>query len=305
MYNSEIKKRYISEKESGIRINPYIMPALFEKTAAYEEAAGKDVCNFSASQAAEMLNAFGSHSINSVNVNVSMLKQYTDWCIQQGIAARPQNPYKGISADLAFRREYYEKRVWSREQVLACCRDLPDFCDRFILLGLFEGIKGKNYCEFTMMKRADIDSARRTIGLYGRGPCIFSEELCRLGIKSADEYYYHTLSGDRSIPFPPDDDHVIKAQRNAMERADLFRKGRRVYTALNRIFRFIGADPDMNAQTVAESGMIDMIKRRSRENGMSAQAYLYSSSFSEVEKQYDTHIVKAHFIKKYGGLLTP
>ena len=284
MFNSEIKKRYIQYKESTTKVNPYLFDNLFRTTEPFEVQYDKDVSNFTIEEIEDMLKVLNFYSINSLDVFKSNLAIYTDWCVNEYLVNDNQNHYREITyADLPrfYNSNVARKKVVTREQVLDCCRQVPNAMDAFIILGFFEGIGGHDHCDFFNLTGRDINLDDKTINLANRGRLHVSLELCSFGIMAAEANEYYAMGEDATRTFKLEDsDKIIKDFPNVKPVVDEFRLGRRIYQKLKRALQYVDLEY-MTAKDLQNSGMIEMIIKRSKELGVTTDEYLKNAKLKE------------------------
>lgn len=305
---SDNKINFIKKREQESTIPEYYLNSLFETCAAFEEEFDKDLCNFSTEEAEIMLKAMDFKSVASFMVAKTHLKQYVDWCIEQRVDGCGENPFDKITIDEAPRfinKAYLKARIVPRKEVLRWCSQVPNASDCVVLLGLFEGIRGKDFCELTEMKRGDVDFDSKMIRLQGREkPFEASTVLISYIETSIETSVYNATTGElnRQIQLAPSD-KVIKDQPNiAKGEVTSFRRGRRIYTRLSRLFDFLGVGEWMTAKAIFDSGIIHMIRTESKKLGITCDEYL-AHFRSEVNDRYNVNLDVYMLRKQYGDFL--
>lgn len=305
MFNAEIKNRYISEKVAYTSMNEFFYPSLFERSRPFEEELNKDICNFTTSEAENMLRTNDYVSIESIIVAVSGYKTYCDWCVTQGLVNDSQNHFAEFSRERLsgmINRIKRDSMIISRETLLEWCNQLPNPRDQFLLIGLFEGISGKNFCELLNIRESDIDIENNTINIKDRGVLNFSYELCKTAIDSINTTNYFSMTNGmlKTVKFI-DSDYVIKEYPNVYSTSE-FQKGRRIYMAIKRAVSFLGAEY-MYPNNFKDSGVIHMIKTKSNEFGMTQNEYI-KTHIHDIQKQYNMKSLRPAVIEmKYGNYL--
>ena len=306
MYNANIKERYIEEKTSTTIIDKYFLPNLFKKSEEFELRLNKDVCNFTKMEIADMFKIFGFTSIESVRVNINGYALYTDWCMRQGFVDDSQNHFREIDVNYMSKLinvQVRQMKIVDREQIVEWMMALPNPSDQFIFLGMFEGIKGKDYKEFYELTGDDIDVDGRLINIYGRGKLQFSSMLCNIGIVSykTDEFYSMGGAMERSGYFIPSN-RVIKDFPNVKESVDDFRKGRRMYSRILRSMKYLGIDDYFDSNTLVNSGIIEMVRKESETLNMSKSEYV-ETHLNIINERFGKNYNKYSFTTKFGDYL--
>lgn len=309
MYNEEIKNRYIKWKLQRTTMNPSTLPNIFNKTEKFEKELGRDVCNFSTEEDLDMLQTMSSYSFESMSQMISVLKMYTDWCMVQGFVDDYQNHFMVIRPNQIVNVSAIQMRVISPEMLDIMLQQLENPCEQFLLLALYEGIKGQAYSEISQMKRGDIDERNNTINIYKRGVMHYSDRLCTIAIKSAETYVYypHFITENENAIREVNlihSDYVYKEKPNCKDNASLFRKGKRIYTQLATIFDDFGMKDYMTPQAILDSGIVNTLIAKCKESGKTLEEILYyTDEVKKLEKKYNRRIIKKNFIQKYSYLL--
>lgn len=311
MYNEHIKMSCIEEKTNSSTVNKYQLPAMFERCEMFEEQLGKDVSNFTLREAENMFRTLRFKTYDSIRLEAQYLSDYTEWCIAHGYVPDGQNHF----AISEFTREmlmscvsrvYQQNRIVDRETILEWCDMALNVSDKALMLGLFEGIKGKNYCEFVYMRRGDVSLADKVVRVVGRDePVHISEELARFLLHSAEvnEYIPYTEYG-REMEYE-ESDLVFKNLKNTDDSVSELMKGRRIQRKLNKVLGHIGVSEFITANAIYTSGIIWMAKKEGERLGMSAGNVIRTREYRNmIDKQFNCRINVGNLFIKYGEILS-
>lgn len=302
MFNSEIKGRYIVEKEKTTVVPDNFFNRIFSKSEPFEKSLNKDICNFTVSEIVDFYKTINSSSIHSLNVINSALSLYTQWCLSEGLVLDGQNHFSEIS------QEQYksminvvlkEKKIFSRKDVLGWVEELFNPSDGFLILGLFEGICGTGYREFYELRYPDFVDGK--VKLNSGRTIPVSDKLINLAEESIKEDVYYSGT-ERSERFAEQGDIILRSVRPSGIGAPPEKFNKRILMRINRITNFLGIEWCTGNDFVI-SGKVDFITRRSNELGMSGRDYLYGIGEKEVNKQYSKIISPYVFYKNYGMYL--
>lgn len=306
MYNEERKRRFISERNAEVILPNDYLECQFNKISNVEETLSKDLCNFTFYEITEYYKLLNLTSTVSLSVMNSQFSLYTQWCLQQNLVNDGQNHF------LEMRNEDYNNcinkallnlKIISRDTLLEWVSQLTNPKDQFILLGLFEGIRGKDFCELAKLRKEDVVGNVATL-CTGR-KLQLSDKLVGIIDDCISETKYYSISGKEKKVMPLiDNGYIIKDYPNTKEDVSDYQRGRQVYNGIKRILQYFDMFPIMSASSIVESGKIDMIKRRSFELNMTCKDYIYSVNIKEVESKYDCGvIIKKTYYKKYEDYL--
>lgn len=299
MYNKELKERYIKEKTDSVTLPSSYLDCQFNKISDYEAELNKDVHDFTVYEILEYYKMLGVASLEVLAVLNSQLSMYTQWCMQQNLVVDNQNHFEEIELETmkgCLNKALIEKKIVSRGQVLEYCEQLPNPKDQLVILGLFEGMKGKDFCDFVNLKPNDVHDNRLKLDnreiTVSRQLLNYIEDSIRV-----ETYYSCSGGGTKTMPLA-DRGYVIKYYPNTKEDTSAFQKGRVIYNGVARSMSYVGAEY-VSANNIFESGKIHMIKQRAKELGMSVKDYVYSEHIKEVENKFNCNIVKSTFWLKY------
>ena len=301
MYNQELKMRYIKEKKENSTLPSNYLECQFNKIGKYEKELNKDAHDFTVYEIVEYYKILNVASLEVLAVLNSHLSLYTQWCLQENLVKDNQNHFLEIDLEKmksCLNKVLIERKIVSREQVIGWCEELPNPKDQVVVLGLFEGLKGKDFCDFVNLRPEDVSGNKLTL-IDGR-EIIVSDQLIKYIEESIAEDKYYSSSGNQIKTMPlVNKGYVIKEYPNTKEGTSAFAKGRIIYNGIARSLKYVGALSYMSANSIFESGKICMIKKRAAELGMNVKDYVYSDYIREVEHQFGCKIVKSVFWLKY------
>ena len=305
LYNKELKLEYIKEKNQEAVLPSNYLENQFFKVSEMERELDKDVSNFTVYEIIEYFKLLNLTSLESLKVMTSEFSMYTQWCLQKSLVTDNQNHFLEMSNDIlmcCINKAVLSMKIISRETILSWVNQLPNPKDQFVLLGLFEGLKGKDFCELAKLKPEDIDD---NIAHLCTGRDIeISDKLIEIidDCMKEDQYYSITGNGTK-ITKLADNGYIIKDYPNARMDVSEFQIGRKIYNGVTRTLNYFDVLKYMSANSIAEAGKIHMIKERASELNISNKDYIYSDYISEVEKKFNSKIVRSLFWKKYEDYL--
>ena len=302
MYNEEIKKRFIEERNNEVILPPDYLKTQFDSIASFEEELGKDVRDFNLYEIKEYYKMLNTASVGRLKVLNSQLSLYTQWCLQQNLVKDNQNHFLEMTDDNfddCINKMLLDEKIISRSTILEWARKCINPRDAFIILAPFEGIAGKEFCEIVNLKETDVDGNKVTL-CDGRTIEV-SNELKAYIYDCINETRYYGANG-RSFELS-NNGFVLKDYINAQSEVSDFQRGRRVYNSLRRTLKALDKVNVINSNDIYNSGIIDMIKRLSNQHGMSCIDFIMSPKISEVEEKYGCKIQASGFIMKYRDYL--
>lgn len=305
LYNPELKIQYIEEKSQEVIISNNYLECQFNKSFKLENELDKDISNFTVYEIIEYYKMLNSSSLDTLVVMNSQFSMYTQWCLQKSLVRDNQNHFLEMTIEQlkeCLNKMLVNLKFVTRETILNWVDQLPNPKDQFVLLGLFEGLKGKDFCELSKLRPEDIKGniatlcTGREIELSNRLLKIISDCVVE------DKYYSISGSGTKVMPLV-DKGFVIKDYPNARGDVSDFQLGRKIYNSISRILNYFDVCEFMTANSIAESGKLQMIKEKAKELNMTCKDYIYSNYIIEVEKKFNSKIVRSIFWLKYDDYL--
>ena len=298
LYNSEIKHRYINKRESEIILADGFLLNLFKKTKSFEEDINKDVSCFTYYEIEDMYKTWNYTSFHSLQVHHSILSVYTDWCINNSLVPDSQNHFREFNMDKlmnCLNLVVINNRVFSREQVLQWCKEvsLKNPSDAFILLALFEGIRGEAYKDIADLRLSDFNKNELTVYLpHSKKTVKVSQTLYDYAKKSDEILVYNSLLSSAEIPLL-DDGLIIKNKYNSKAGADIKNRNRRVEKRVGSISEYLELSNLITPKSLLESGVVYYINEKCKETGSTAYEYIKRNG-AEIENQFDYKIIRTN-----------
>lgn len=306
MFNEEIKKRFISEKEKVLSVSTKYIKIRFDVAAEKEMELGKDLCNWSVYDILDYYKVLNLSSYDSLICLNSIFSQYTHFCINNGLVNDSQNHYDEINLQLlstCLNKAMIEKKIVSKVEIYKWINELPNPSDQFVLLFLFEVGKSTDFLDIFYAKMTDIDVYNNTIKLKSGRTVKVSNKLINIARDCDIEKKYYPISGNANKIMPLLDlGYIIKHYPNTNLDTSDYQRGRGIYRRANRIFNFLGS-PWLNPNAIVESGKLNMIVDKAKEYDMTPMEYLYSDNITEVENQYGVKILQKMYSRKYSEYL--
>lgn len=303
-YNEELKKRYIKEKEKTLGISSNYIDVQFRKAAEFEHELNKDLSNWTVYEIVEFYKILNIATFESLLCLNSSLSQYTQFCLENNLVKDNQNHYLECTADIikgCVNKAILEKKIIDRETVLKWINELPNPKDQFILLGLFEFGKSKDFQDFVYARKEHLNG--NSLQLSSRTVEI-TERLVNIIDDCETETKYYSITGEnKKVVDLVDYGYIIKSYPNQNMGLGDYQKGRNIYISCQRTFKYLGVGEWMSPNAVVESGKLHMIRERSKELNMSMMNYIYSDHIKEVEMQFGCTISRSVYVKKYAEYL--
>ena len=299
-YNKDLKKRYITECGKALHVNYSYIEKCFLMAAEYEEDYGKDLCDWTVYEITEYYKMLNVTSLEILLTRNSLFSMYTQFCLENNLVNDNQNHYLECSKEVlngCINKAMLSKMIVDRETVLSWVEELPNARDQFIILSLFEYGTSKEFRDIVNAKPEDVSGNK--LKLSNRTVDI-SDKLIEIIEACIEQHEYFSISETyKKITILNDYGYILKSYPNQKRDSSSYQKGRNVYQACQRIFKYLDIGSWMSANAIAESGKLSMIKEKAAELNMTPVDYIFSDNISEVEKQFDFNMVRSVYVEKY------
>jgi len=262
MYNKERKEQFLKERKSNAEISNNTESG-FRSAEYYEKAYGKDLCEWTTVEILGYLKYYGSSKIQSLVNLKSAFQIYTNWCIKNNLVPDNQNHYMEISTEDLCRcldLKKLSRLVVSREKLLESINMIQNYSDRFIILGIFEGISTKKQTlariTYSQVQGNEIITPEKTYKI--------SDDLLRIILVSKMEDV-RIIGGDNPDEPYIESDCIVRPtiRANAQKNLSIL-----IGTRFRRSLREMNFPPEITQRDIAESGRLEFLKEKMNETGL-------------------------------------
>ena len=277
MYNNEIKEEFLETRTPIMRETA---KHIFNTTEKYESSFNKDVSNFTTAEITMMYKGIFSPSLDYINNINTQLTIYTRYMLSRNLVSDKQNHYEEFDFKILntfLNQGYINQAIISRSELLKILHtnneDIKNPSEKFLILGLFEGLDGQGHSDFWELSLNDFkdDGVHVVRGKNENEREVVipvSDELRSFAEESANEYTYY-MYGDND-----DGRHLIRRYNDYDNRIIKSYLPNTVDTPasnrirIHRMVKKIAENTGMvtfKAQNLRESGRIEMIKQLHKE----------------------------------------
>jgi hypothetical protein len=300
MFNKERKIEFLALK-SKTAINGGNLERGFKEAEKFEERKNKDLCNWNSKDILEFYKYIGTENVQTLIVLHNALLEYTKWCMINGLVKDNQNHYEEISnQSLCNCIDLYRlsKRIISREDLLNSISDLPNYCDRFIFLGLFEGIPVKDNALINV-KLSDLDG--NILHLSNGNDLKISDELVHIMYQANEERTYQSLGGKREFDYLPSN-NIIRPLDPTKLRGSTSNPILIIGSRIRRCSKYMGYD--FTIKNIIESGRINYIKEIMEKYNISVNKAITEPKYKKMYENIYGHIQSTSvYLKTFGKIL--
>lgn len=249
MYSIKRKEKYytsINKSETTIQTEQKIISSL----NTYEKSYKKDLCEFSIDDIWNMYKDLAGKSHTYYARINSVLKHYTDWCLNNNYYFGQNNYAQFSVADFI---EIKSIEYYSESTLLSLCSKLINPVDKFIFLAPFYGFRNfDKYSDITLLRDYSFDVAHNEIKVNGRTIKV-SPQLINYGLTALHTYTYDWGDGIRSNDIYGDG--IIK-YRNTKSIKE-FNINMYISNKFNRVIRPAINDSNCTYKKIFDSGVVN------------------------------------------------
>lgn len=313
MRNENLKKEFIKVSNEINPVADKTISVVFRNVETMEDELGRDVSEFTSDEIMNFYRSLSTPSVNRLLVINSVLNRYTRFVLSNQSTGDNQNHFKEINSSAlmtCINTGIAKSRIITREDLLKEIQYIENPSEQFIVLGIFEGMRGKNYDRMIDLNIDHISNNRFEF-MDSNGDMVsleFSPKLVDYALQSIDEYRSFSYTSDYTIEegmgFRPDDDRVVKDLKNvrSLDR-DVNKFARRIYGKLVRLQKFYGTNV-FEAQALKESGRIHYINEKTKNLHVSKEeaAIMFNHDEEGVLRFGRIHDINL-YCKKFGEFL--
>lgn len=319
MYNEEMKRAYLNKKmrEGYNEAYIYQKSVAFESIEKYEEELKKDISEFSEREILCMYDEISGSLYTILSIN-GYLKDYV---------YEMEGSYKGFSeiTQPILKKRYEDsikKEIITYADVQGMLEKLENPVDKFILYGLFCGVKGEKYVELVCSSMADADPKGREIWLakfksetpVRKGRLFYADaKLYQFAQEASEANYYiqqATDGGLRKVRVKNNnaDIYKIPLTTQVTEKEDMNTVRCRGSRRLTKILNILQINDIYSPIDFFWCGMIYHIQKLAIENGVilnsldNTKVLKQLPDIDKIEQQYQIEITSRNFkerMKRY------
>ena len=300
MFNEQRKRQFLAEREDKAVVSNNIYDT-FRLATDFEEKYNRDLCEWNSSEIIEFYKYYSTPRVQTLILVHSYLTMYTNWCISNGMVSDNQNHYSEINSEMlckCINMNALRESVFSKDKLFEALKEIPNYCDRYLILGSFEGIPIKNDCMYSA-KVSDIHDGN-ILRLVDGNDIKISKELMQVMITAAEEDSRLSLT---SVPKTfmyeyTDGDHII---RDIQRRSARVNHTVTIGTRLRKCGDYLGM-PSLTFKALAESGRMWFISEIAKSKSVSVEDAVIKYR-KEHEDRYGKMQNTVTYLNTYGLLI--
>jgi len=296
LYNPDRKNQFLNEEYPNESTrNTYA--SLLVNIRQFEVEKEKDVCDFSLSEAVELLIGLKKKTFDSLNVAHTILVRYVDWCVYDAKCSKTFiNSFKLIDKEdlkkythqIAQRHSYI-----TRDKLFNVVDRLYNYIDKAIPLLFFEGAKGRSdgdhtFEEIRNLRERDLVPEINIITLTrdnGEQRSIkVDPRTMEILVMAARETDYFKSNGEAKGRFPvaplAQSEYIIRMMES--ERSEETKITANSINARFKRFRQWTGVRFLTPTTVFQSGMLERCEQKEKEFGRELTVDEYKQLYRDV-----------------------
>lgn len=307
-FNKDTKDRFletIEESQYPIRY----WQILFETISVHEEMLEKDIFNFSKKQIITMYKLMNHSSYETLMVTHLNLKKYLVWAMQNNLVIDGQDHFDEITSQELFgciNQIQLQQSIITRDEVISIVRKMTNYQDRFMVLGVFEGIKGNQFNDLAYATWSDFDTKNCTMHLYSGRTISVSRELLGIAEVSSKTFLYTMVAKDGSTSeHELYGDGIIKVLKKRHNNGFDISDSRQIYHVITKALDEFGYGGVVSSNSLYTSGVIHMVNELAEQHNMTGREVLYDAYlFEQIRQQYGFNpLIRKRFVMKYEFVL--
>lgn len=209
LYTPDLKIRFIEENYYNSKDTKTSILHMFKKSADIEKSFNKDLCILNAKEVLELAKRLDYKTLNTMHSAFSYYSHYVDWCILNKERGSYENNMNEVSIfmktqDLSqfLSKINLENRYLTKEEVYDLVDNLVNYQDKAYILGIYEGIGGREMYELRSLKIGNVDFETNMVKLtdydgeqYYTREKLITDKLKTILAYANDVEEYYTANG--------------------------------------------------------------------------------------------------------------
>lgn len=297
----------LEEEFLATQINKNMIMLLFRQAKILEKQYNKSLYAFNLNEALTYLKSLKSTSVSTIQAYQSILASYADFAEERGYTEATDSAWHLLNIQTARKcvsKRAQQEKIFTRQQIINLINDLQNPCDQFMILAFFEGFMGSMFEDIWDIELKDFNLKNNTAILPSGRIIKVSDKLLELAQESAETFTYFPMkiNGERMSILAPDCTKVFKYRCNTIQTDNPAAAKRRVTGHMVQVKSWTG-NSAITIQRLANSGMLEMIGKLAKKEGMTKLDFLSHPKFEEVRNQYGITATKANLKNRLYGFL--
>lgn len=290
MIDNERKQMFLRTIENN---NVWQMTnTVFGQVQQLEEQKGKDASEFTEEDIEDFIKQCSYLAIFSIITKITRLRAYTKWCVEQHLV--DVNAYDDFTYQRIASLHNDKEDDFDRDTFYDMVASLPNKADAFILIAVFEGIKGLNFSEIINLKLSDFDMVNKTVKLPDKTIHV-SDTLLQYAVQANKELYRTAYSDPDCVTKLTRTDYIVKYK--TLIEGDR-RKATTIKMRIRDALNELGLN-DMTLLDVYKNGIRYYISVQAKKENLTVNEYI-QKNLATLQKRFDIRQSLSKFKMNYG-----
>lgn len=287
-YNEATKKKYIESLKETFRKNA---ENYFLESAGFENTTGKDIALFGAEELFDFFKSIDVITINKVYRYVTFFTDYAEWYFANNKPSH-DNHIAEITKEkmIAYTTEIVNKETFiPKELLLKLVSEIPSYVDQFLIMCIYEGVRGEEYRDAMMLKADDIDVGNRIFHLQSGKDITVSQELIDIALRASKQTGYVLPQSPFSTKRPAggnldEAEYIFRVRDNSSRETP---GASRIYNRFMAYKDFF-ENPEFTPIRLADSGFTYELLKVMKKHDKKQVKYIYGTpEMNELKERYD------------------
>lgn len=300
MYNEGVKNAFIEKAKAENLTDVLKQKHIFNKTERFEEKLQKDIALFNKNELSDMYTELDGALSTLLHLQ-TFLRKYAKYYSNIFFVYCPVFDMTQKEAEIAYNqreKKKVDKNVFPVRDFLKKVDELKNPSDKFLMYGLFQGIRGVSNCELAFSTMEDCDFIEKKIWLPRLdGDTIIEkgrlykadQKLFDYAIKASKTYTFYTYEKNREQRIDLISDRIIKMRADSgIPSSEVAMSGK---TRIDKRIRILLKHMDLNDYSgldIYKFGLAYHIKKISLEYGISDILDVFETEeYKKIQQQYD------------------
>jgi integrase len=283
LYNPELKIEFIEDVYPDNESTKKTILNNFKKSAKSERKFDKDLCIMNMDEINDVAEGLGYITENTIQSALSFFSRYVDWCILNEKRGGYENNINDISIFMTTQnlskfisRIKNKHRYLTKEEMYRAVDRAYNFVDKAILLGLYEGIAGKQLYELRSLKIEDINFDTNKVELIdveeNKRIITISDKLKYIFRYANSQSEYFIANGASRYAKKEEmakSPYIIKSLNRKVNNNNEMVDRMSISLKIIRLKKYLGFGYDyITPQTIQDSGQINRVIELTKQHGL-------------------------------------
>ena len=288
MYNEVVKQDFIKDYMRSRVVMQTTLTGLFNKVEKFETEKKKDCCEFNLNEILDMLSQFNARSVSVLENSVTYLRAYGNYMVYH--QHTKENNYNPITKDMlanCIDPEIIKQKFLSKAEIDELVEQLFNYSDKALILGLFNGISGKNMEDLVSLREDMLSDDGKFLILNSGKSIEIDESFKEILLKAFAEDELISMGETMKIRKVKGIGRLYKEGMNALPEVQF--TGDKCFRYVYRRIMLIRDYFDINLltmKTIQASGLKHTLEEQLKKTKLSLREFLKTEKGEEISHRY-------------------